>query len=190
MSNLMLFMFWGGYMLVLFSLLMWSAKHPLMVGSLILLSYMFGSLLVSFNISFVMGIFLFLTGVSGMMVAFLYVVALCPNPVFKGLSVSMSFMMYLVAWVVVGATIPALIMFSEVSFSYGLEAESLSESVECLRDPCMFGGLASLMPLLGAILFLCMVSVVSLCVQQKQCLGGHDMLGGSQSSVTFKRLYN
>lgn len=36
----------------------------------------------------------------------------------------------------------------------------------------MCGGLAELMPILGILLFLCMVRVVLLCGQQKQCLGG------------------
>nr|YP_009431970.1 NADH dehydrogenase subunit 6 [Donax vittatus]ATA66419.1 NADH dehydrogenase subunit 6 [Donax vittatus] len=190
MGGLSLAMFWGGYMLILFSLLMWTAKHPLLVGGLILLSYMLGSMMISFNVSFVIGIFLFLTGVSGMMVAFLYVVALCPNPVFKGFKISMSYLSYLVSWVVVSSLIPGLIVFSEYTMSFGLEMESLGESVEWFRDPSMFGGLANLMPLLGGILFLCMVSVVSLCVQQKQCLGGHDMSNSLMSSSSYlKRLY-
>lgn len=57
-------------------------KHPLGVGGAILFLYIFGRVVVAFRVSFVVGVFLFLTGVSGMMVAFLYVVALCPNPVF------------------------------------------------------------------------------------------------------------
>jgi len=63
--------------------LIWLARHPLRIGACVLLLYMGVSVLVRFVIRFVAGVFLFLTGVRGMMVAFLYVVALCPNPVFK-----------------------------------------------------------------------------------------------------------
>lgn len=45
----------------------------------------------------------------------------------------------------------------------------------------MFGGLAELIPFLGVLLFLCMVRVVVLCGQQKQCLGGHMFRGIKRS---------
>ena len=177
-------------MLILFSLLIWRAKHPLLVGGLILLSYMLGRILIRFNVRFVIGIFLFLTGVRGIIVAFLYVVALCPNPVFKGFKISISYLSYLIRWVVVRSLIPGTIIFREYAVRFGLEMGRLGERTEWLRDPSIFGGLAGLIPLLGGILFLCMVRVVRLCVQQKQCLGGHDMSNSFGPSSTYlKRLY-
>nr|YP_009431957.1 NADH dehydrogenase subunit 6 [Donax variegatus]ATA66406.1 NADH dehydrogenase subunit 6 [Donax variegatus] len=175
MSSLAFVIFWASYMMVVFSLIMWSARHPLMIGVLVLMSYMFGSALISFNVSFVIGIFLFLTGVSGMMVAFLYVVALCPNPVFKELAVSLSYSYYIFMWFMVSLVVPGGVIYAEAKSNFGLEVGSLGEAGEWYRDLCMAGGLSNLMPLLGFVLFLCMVSVVSLCVQQKQCLGGHNM---------------
>lgn len=74
--------FWARYAILAVRLSICLARHPLMVGGCVLFMYIFGRVLVSFRVSFVIGVFLFLTGVRGMMVAFLYVVALCPNPVF------------------------------------------------------------------------------------------------------------
>jgi len=59
---------------------------------------------------------------------------------------------------------------------FGLEIGSLGESFQWIREPCIVTGLAELMPLLGVLLFLCMVRVVRLCGQQKQCLGGQGLM--------------
>nr|AJC10807.1 NADH deshydrogenase subunit 6 [Macoma balthica]AJC10820.1 NADH deshydrogenase subunit 6 [Macoma balthica]AJC10833.1 NADH deshydrogenase subunit 6 [Macoma balthica]AJC10846.1 NADH deshydrogenase subunit 6 [Macoma balthica] len=171
-----------GYLMLVLGLMMGLTKHPLGVGGSILFLYMFGSVLVAFSVSFVVGVFLFLTGVSGMMVAFLYVVALCPNPVFVSEGGGISYRQVWVSVLMVGFVCPLIVLFGSGSFDYGVEMGSVSELSQWLRDPSMCGGLAELMPMLGILLFLCMVSVVLLCGQQKQCLGG-------MSLSTTKRYY-
>nr|QID02650.1 NADH dehydrogenase subunit 6 [Scrobicularia plana] len=163
-------------MLVLSSL-MWLAKHPLSVGAIILLSYMIGSVVVGVGFSFVVGVFLFLTGVSGMMVAFLYVVALCPNPVFVSEDTGKGYYYMALVGSVCVLFVPLTILISSYMFSFSSELGKVGESYQWLHDPSMFSGLAELMPFLGVLLFLCMVSVVVLCGQQKQCLGGHSYMG-------------
>lgn len=132
------------------------------------------------RVSFVVGIFLFLTGVRGMMVAFLYVVALCPNPVFSSDKVELQFLTYLLGWLFVAFIIPMRLILMMGGWRFGIECLSLSERVQWLREPSIYGGLATIMPLLGFVLFLCMVRVVCLCNEQKQCLGG-------QSSPNMRR---
>lgn len=58
---------------------------------------------------------------------------------------------------------------------FGLEIRSIRETAQWLRDPRICGGLAELIPFLGFLLFLCIVRVVLLCGQQKQCLGGQGV---------------
>ena len=82
-SFMMLVIFWFSYFMLLLGVVLWVAKHPLRVGGSILFLYISGRVLVGFAVRFIVGVFLFLTGVRGIMVAFLYVVALCPNPVFS-----------------------------------------------------------------------------------------------------------
>nr|YP_006576417.1 NADH dehydrogenase subunit 6 [Semele scabra]AEV94311.1 NADH dehydrogenase subunit 6 [Semele scabra] len=168
--------FWVSYTVLVMSMVLWLVSHPLGVGGVVLFSYMLGSLMVGLSVSFVMGVFLFLTGVSGMMVAFLYVVALCPNPVFSSMSgKGASYGLWYFVNLLVGCILPGVIMVKSAAHSFGLEVSVLSEGYQWGRDPFMFSGLAELMPFLGALLFLCMVSVVSLCGSQKQCLGGHKV---------------
>nr|YP_006576441.1 NADH dehydrogenase subunit 6 [Solecurtus divaricatus]AEV94335.1 NADH dehydrogenase subunit 6 [Solecurtus divaricatus] len=187
MSGMVVVVFWSAYVLLFLSLALWFAKHPLGVGACVLLLYMVGSVVVGFVVSFVAGVFLFLTGVSGMMVAFLYVVALCPNPVFNVGGSEGRY--HLVSWGLVGV-LPAAMLVCSVLCGFGVEMGSLAESYQWMSDPCMFGGLGELMPFLGGLLFLCMVSVVSLCGQQKQCLGGSDFFGvGGVFSSQTKRVY-
>nr|YP_009642880.1 NADH dehydrogenase subunit 6 [Hiatula chinensis]QCQ20444.1 NADH dehydrogenase subunit 6 [Hiatula chinensis] len=185
--SIMLIVFWGGYVMLLLSSVLWLAKHPLSIGACVLLLYMGTSVVIGLVASFVMGVFLFLTGVSGMMVAFLYVVALCPNPVFKG-GVTQDgggTMEYALIF----AGLPIVLFSSSVGAGFKVEMGFPSESGQWLRDPCMLGGLAELMPILGVILFLCMVSVVSLCGQQKQCLGGYGFVNGDGGAIYTKRSY-
>nr|YP_009642917.1 NADH dehydrogenase subunit 6 [Sanguinolaria ovalis]QCQ20481.1 NADH dehydrogenase subunit 6 [Sanguinolaria ovalis] len=185
--SVMLIVFWGGYMMLLLSSVLWLAKHPLSIGACVLLLYMGTSVVVGLVASFVMGVFLFLTGVSGMMVAFLYVVALCPNPVFKGgvSEVDGGVMEYILIF----AGVPITLFGLSVVAGFGVEMSFPNESGQWLRDPCMLGGLAEMMPVLGVILFLCMVSVVSLCGQQKQCLGGYGSVAGGGGITYTKRSY-
>lgn len=162
----------------------------MVIGGLVLFSFILGRALIRLNVRFVIGIFLFLTGVSGIIVAFLYVVALCPNPVLKGFPSGASLFYSISMWVFAGVFIPLIIIFSEFEGRYGIEIESIREIVEWFRDPCIFRGLSNLIPLLGVLLFLCIVRVVSLCMRQKQCLGGQgssNISGGANISV--KRLY-
>nr|YP_006576393.1 NADH dehydrogenase subunit 6 [Hiatula diphos]YP_009642893.1 NADH dehydrogenase subunit 6 [Hiatula acuta]AEV94287.1 NADH dehydrogenase subunit 6 [Hiatula diphos]QCQ20457.1 NADH dehydrogenase subunit 6 [Hiatula acuta] len=186
--SIMLVAFWGAYVMMFLSSALWLAKHPLSIGACVLLLYMGTSLIVGLVASFVMGVFLFLTGVSGMMVAFLYVVALCPNPVFKSGVLEASSGMGEYFLVLVG--VPGVLLCMGVIMGFGVEMGLPGESSQWLRDPCMLGGLAELMPVLGVILFLCMVSVVSLCGQQKQCLGGYGLMStGGGGVVQTKRSY-
>nr|YP_009642905.1 NADH dehydrogenase subunit 6 [Gari elongata]QCQ20469.1 NADH dehydrogenase subunit 6 [Gari elongata] len=180
--------FWGGFLMMLLSCALWLAKHPLSIGACVLLLYMSTSVLVGLVVSFVAGVFLFLTGVSGMMVAFLYVVALCPNPVFKGDESSVKGSALVNLMLFVGIPVGALCVW--VYRGFGVESGYLDESIQWFRDPCLLGGLAELLPFLGVLLFLCMVSVVSLCGQQKQCLGGQGQMFGSTGAGSFtKRSY-
>nr|YP_006576381.1 NADH dehydrogenase subunit 6 [Iridona iridescens]AEV94275.1 NADH dehydrogenase subunit 6 [Iridona iridescens] len=176
-------LFWSSYMLLVFGMFMWLAEHPLSVGALILFLYMVGSLMVGFSVSFVVGVFLFLTGVSGMMVAFLYVVALCPNPVFSDRDGETTYGQVVFVLSIVSVFFPLFMIFVGSSASMPVEMVSLWESVQWLRDPCMCAGLSDLMPFLGLLLFLCMVSVVMLCGQQKQSLGGHGFWSSKRSYV-------
>ena len=158
---------------------MWFAKHPLRVGACVLMLYISMSVVVGFVVSFVAGVFLFLTGVRGIIVAFLYVVALCPNPVFKAndnIGLRSGFFLFSV----LGGGSVVITLVGTV-MGYNVEVLTRGESLQWLRDPCMVGGLAELIPLLGVLLFLCMVSVVRLCGQQKQCLGGHGLIYGRGS---------
>nr|AQZ26104.1 NADH dehydrogenase subunit 6 [Semelidae sp. STW-2017] len=169
-----LLVFWSSYMMLVLSMFLWLAKHPLSVGGGILLLYMAGSALVSLVVSFVVGIFLFLTGVSGMMVAFLYVVALCPNPIFDVSKESLSLKNFICVVILIVIFMPIIFMWFSVSNGNNPNNGVTSDNYQWLNDPSMFGGLAELMPFLGLLLFLCMVSVVVLCGRQKQCLGGHS----------------
>ncbi len=172
---MLLIVFWSSYLMLVFGLFMWLAEHPLRVGGLVLFLYMVGSVVVGFSVRFVVGVFLFLTGVRGMMVAFLYVVALCPNPVFTGREGEVTYN-YL-TFVVISLSFlgPCLIIGLRNAIGLSVEMEALSESFQWLRDPCICAGLADLMPFLGVLLFLCIIRVVALCGQQKQCLGGHGL---------------
>nr|YP_010447198.1 NADH dehydrogenase subunit 6 [Donax dysoni]UTM92206.1 NADH dehydrogenase subunit 6 [Donax dysoni] len=189
MVGLLMLLFLSGYIVVMLSLLAWSGKHPLMIGAAVLLSYMLGSLIVMMSVSFIVGIFLFLAGVSGMMVAFLYVVALCPNPVFTGEGVSLNFFLFYMSWFMTLFFLPLFLILISNVFSFSIEIGSMAEEYQWLREPCMYNGLATLMPILGALLFLCMVSVVCLCGQQKQCLGGQNTVSSLMQFVGVKRLY-
>jgi len=151
------------------------------VGASILFLYIIGRGIVRVGIRFVIGVFLFLTGVSGIIVAFLYVVALCPNPVFKaegGAGGQNGIVLGSFICGVLGPTTGLILIYS---FSFNTEAGKIGENYQWLRDPSMCGGLAELMPFLGVLLFLCMVRVVVLCGQQKQCLGGHSYMGVKRS---------
>lgn len=165
------------------SLIIWLAKHPLRVGGCILLLYIIGSVVLRLDVRFVVGIFLFLTGVRGIIVAFLYVVALCPNPVFnyrnRSYRVQLLLLFIFIMVILIG------LFFVIVIRSNGLMVGVVNNSYkfQWAYDPVIFGGLADLMPLLGLLLFLCIVRVVVLCGQQKQCLGGHRFRG-------IKRLYS
>lgn len=163
--------------------LIWFAKHPLRVGGVILFSYMLGSVVVGVGFSFVVGVFLFLTGVSGMIVAFLYVVALCPNPVFISEDGGKGYSYIVLSVLVCSLIIPVGVLSCGYLFSFRDELGKAGENYQWFRDPRIFRGLAELMPFLGVLLFLCIVSVVVLCGQQKQCLGGHSYMG-------VKRSYN
>lgn len=72
----------------------------------------------------------------------------------------------------VGFTCPLAVLLISGMSGFSLEIGSAGETAQWLRDPRMCGGLAELIPALGFLLFLCMVRVVLLCGQQKQCLGG------------------
>ena len=123
-----------------------------------------------------------------MMVAFLYVVALCPNPVFLSERLEIPFLKYVISWAFVRVVIPGFLLMIVRGSRFRLELLSISEEVQWLREPSMFRGLSLLIPLLGLILFLCIVRVVCLCNEQKQCLGGHGLLReGSYTSA--KREY-
>ena len=160
-------------MILVLGLFIWLAEHPLSVGGLVLFLYIMGRVVVGIRIRFVVGVFLFLTGVRGIMVAFLYVVALCPNPVFIGREGEIVYG-YLVSIISLFSLLgPCLVIGFSRTMGLGTEMRRLSESIQWLRDPCMSAGLAYLMPFLGLLLFLCIVRVVALCGQQKQCLGGH-----------------
>jgi len=149
---------------------MWVAKHPLRVGGSILFLYIMGRVVVGFTVNFIIGVFLFLTGVSGMIVAFLYVVALCPNPIFKGNETRYKYIIFVTF--IITVLCPVFIMSVRARLGFDVEMSSLVESMQWLRDPYMFSGLAEIIPFLGILLFLCIVRVVVLCGQQKQCLGG------------------
>jgi len=161
--------------------LIWLAKHPLRVGASILFLYIIGSGVVSVSVRFVVGVFLFLTGVSGIIVAFLYVVALCPNPVFSAEDGARDRNITLLVGSACGGLIPVVGLLIIYWFSFNTEVGRPGENYQWLRDPSICGGLAELMPFLGALLFLCMVRVVVLCGQQKQCLGGHSYMGVKRS---------
>ena len=170
-------------MVLSFGLLMWLVEHPLSVGGLILFLYMVGSVLVGFRIRFVVGVFLFLTGVSGIIVAFLYVVALCPNPAFINVDRGVGYAQIFMLVGLISFVGPLVVIVVRRSIGMGTEVEGLSESLQWIRDPCICAGLANLIPFLGFLLFLCIVSVVMLCGQQKQCLGGHGMVLRKRSYI-------
>merc|ERR1711860_192456 len=131
-----------------------------------------GRVIISFSIRFVVGVFLFLTGVRGIIVAFLYVVALCPNPVFVPREGEKTYGRYLFILIFLSLVLPIVVLSIRGWSGFNTEIASLNESLQWLRDPYICGGLADLIPFLGLLLFLCMVRVVILCGQQKQCLGG------------------
>jgi hypothetical protein len=117
-----------GYLILVLGLRMGLTKHPLGVGGAILFLYMSGRVMVAFRVSFVAGVFLFLTGVSGIMVAFLYVVALCPNPVFISRGAGISYRQVWVGVIIVGFICPLAVLLIRGRISYGVEIGSLRES--------------------------------------------------------------
>jgi hypothetical protein len=122
--------FWGSYMVLVFRLFIWLAEHPLSIGGLVLFLYMRGRALVRFRIRFVVGVFLFLTGVSGIIVAFLYVVALCPNPVFTAREGDRGYSLIfltLFSLIFIG---PFVILIRRVRNGFGVELEALAESLQ------------------------------------------------------------
>nr|YP_006576405.1 NADH dehydrogenase subunit 6 [Nuttallia olivacea]AEV94299.1 NADH dehydrogenase subunit 6 [Nuttallia olivacea] len=184
----MVVVFWGCYSMVLVSLLMCSVTHPLSMGASILILYTISSVVVCFGASFVVGVFLFLTGVSGMLVAFLYAVALCPNPVFttKVYDVYPQDKYFNVNWWQVLVMIfPLVVGLFSYMRSFYLEGGYMSHKYQWMRDPEMGGGLTELMPFMGVLLFLCVVMVAFMCSHQKQCLGGHK-----KGAVGTKRSYD
>lgn len=176
-----LIIFWIRYIILVSRLLIWVAKHPLRVGASILFLYIIGRGIVRVGIRFVIGVFLFLTGVSGIIVAFLYVVALCPNPVFKAEDGAGDHNGLVLGSLICGVLGPIVGLVLIYSFSFNTETGKIGENYQWFRDPTICGGLAELIPFLGVLLFLCMVRVVVLCGQQKQCLGGHRYMGVKRS---------
>ena len=117
--------------MLVFSMFVWLVKHPLSVGGLILFLYIMGRVRVGVMVRFVLGLFLFLTGVRGIIVAFLYVVALCPNPVFKGGWVSRSgYGRLLARFFIVSLVTPLSVLFVRVIGRFKLEAGLLMESFQ------------------------------------------------------------
>lgn len=180
-SLILMILFWCGWLILVFSLIIIIGKHPLTIGGCLLILYIMGSVVVRFGVRFLLGVFLFLTGVRGIIVAFLYVVALCPNPVFELSGVKRRIRLGVIVIMVVLVSTP-LFMVIIISFE-GLigDLNNISNSFQWLQDPVIFGGLANLIPFLGVLLFLCIVRVVILCGQQKQCLGGHRFTGVKRS---------
>lgn len=153
------------------------AKHPLRVGGCILMLYITGRVIVGFGVRFVIGIFLFLTGVRGIIVAFLYVVALCPNPIFDLSKSDERVRLLLIFFVGMILLIPLLFVLVMGLGDVFSKLTNVDRKFQWLRDPTMSGGLVEIMPFLGVLLFLCIVRVVVLCGYQKQCLGGHRFAG-------------
>jgi hypothetical protein len=116
-----------GYLILVLGLIIGLTKHPLGVGGSILFLYIFGRVLVAFRVRFVVGVFLFLTGVRGIMVAFLYVVALCPNPVFVSEGGGISYRQVWVRVLIVGFVCPLIVLFGRGRLDYGVEIGSVRE---------------------------------------------------------------
>ena len=91
-----------------------------------LVVYILGRVVVGYAVRFVIGIFLFLTGVRGIMVAFLYVVALCPNPVFTSAG-GVSYGRLVVGALAVGVVCPVCFRVFSTVFSFGMEIGEVSE---------------------------------------------------------------
>ena len=70
---------------------------------------------------------------------------------------------------------PLALVCVRVNRGFKVEVARLADSLQWFRDPYMYRGLAELIPFLGVILFLCIIRVVLLCGQQKQCLGGQGL---------------
>ena len=92
--------------------------------------FIFGRVIVGLGVSFVVGVFLFLTGVRGMMVAFLYVVALCPNPVFKASEYRTTYGEMGLTLMLVGLVFPTMISLISLFMGYGLEFSNICESTQ------------------------------------------------------------
>ncbi len=127
---MMLVIFWFRYLILVLGLGLWVAKHPLRVGGSILFLYISGRVLVGFTVSFLVGIFLFLTGVRGMMVAFLYVVALCPNPVFRSEDERNNYFRLVFVLFTLVVVLPMVLLCSSVGIGFRVEVFSLVESAQ------------------------------------------------------------
>ena len=89
-----------------------------------------GSVLIRFRVRFVVGVFLFLTGVRGIIVAFLYVVALCPNPVFTGREGDSTYVHIIFVLLFLSFVCPITILGVRRWARFGSESGRLREGVQ------------------------------------------------------------
>jgi hypothetical protein len=123
--------------------------------------------------SVVRGCVVFLVGVGGILVVFLYTASLCGGSMASRRAVIRFGYLALVV----------LLRGGVLMVRYDFESVRLCEMDSYGAEGLLMGGLTDLLPWVGALLFLCVVGVIYICRTTIGCIGGPRVLGSCRKML-------